>query len=87
MGRRPEAPAHFRSPATEDRVSHRVDPVPTNLRMSIGGSNMEERRPNRDSEETPDSKPQAGDAASGSPAEQAKQQEREMEESGGENAA
>jgi hypothetical protein len=48
---------------------------------------MKERRPNPDTEETRDSKPQAGDAAEGSAAEQAKKQEREMEQSGEENAA
>lgn len=48
---------------------------------------MEERTPNPESEETPDSKLEAGDAAAGSVAEQAKEQEREMEESGEENTA
>jgi hypothetical protein len=48
---------------------------------------MEERTPNRETAETPDSKFEAGDAAAGSAAEQAKEQEREMEESGAENAA
>jgi hypothetical protein len=57
------------------------------MRVSIGGSNMEERTPDPESEETPDSKPEAGDAGAGSAAEQAKEQEREMEESGEENAA
>jgi hypothetical protein len=55
--------------------------------MSIGGSNMQERTPNPESEETSDSKLEAGDAMAGSTAEQAKEQEREMEESGEENAA
>ncbi len=54
-------------------------------RKMIGGSKMEERTPNPESEETPDSKPEAGDAT-GSAAEQAKEREREMEESGEENA-
>ena len=55
---------------------------------------MGERTPNPESEETPDSKPQtpdskpeAGDAAAGSAAEQAKEREREMVESGEENVA
>jgi hypothetical protein len=48
---------------------------------------MEERTPNRETDETPDSKFEAGDAAAGSAAEQAKEREREMEESGAENAA
>jgi hypothetical protein len=47
---------------------------------------MKERRPNTDTEASPDSKAQAGDAATGSAAEQAKEQEREMEQSGEENA-
>jgi hypothetical protein len=56
--------------------------------MSIGGSNMGERTPNPESEETPDSKHEAGgDDPAGSAAEQAKEREREMEESGEENAA
>jgi hypothetical protein len=57
------------------------------MRISIGGSNMEERTPNPETEERPDSKFKAGDTAAGSAAEQAKEQEREMEESGAENAA
>jgi hypothetical protein len=57
------------------------------MRMSIGGSKMGEQTSNPENEETPDSKPEAGDAAAGSVAEQAKEQEREMEESGEENAA
>jgi hypothetical protein len=56
------------------------------MRMSIGGSKMRERTPNPEDEETPNTKPKAGDAAAGSAAEQAKEQEREMEESGEENA-
>ena len=48
---------------------------------------MEERPPNPESEETPDSKHQGGDAAAGPASDQAKQREREMEESGEENAA
>jgi hypothetical protein len=44
---------------------------------------MVDRTPNPESEETPDSKPEAGE---GSAAEQAKTREREMEESGEENA-
>jgi hypothetical protein len=55
--------------------------------MSIGGSNMEERTPNPKTEETPDSKLEARAAGAGSAAEQAKEREREMEESGAENAA
>jgi hypothetical protein len=57
------------------------------MQMSIGGSNMGERTPNPENDETPDSKHEAGDAAAGSAAEQAKEREREMEESGEENAA
>jgi hypothetical protein len=53
--------------------------------MSIGGSKMGERTPNPESEKTPD-KPEAGDAATRSAAEEAKEHEREMEESGEENA-
>jgi hypothetical protein len=53
--------------------------------MSIGGSNVEDRTPNPESDETPDSKPEAGDAAAGSAAEEAKEREREMVESGEEN--
>jgi hypothetical protein len=52
--------------------------------MSNGGLSMGEGRPNPESEETPDSKPEAGE---GSAAEQAKTREREMEESGEENPA
>jgi len=52
-----------------------------------GGSDMRERTPNPESEETQDEKPEAHDAAAGSPAERAKEREREMEESGEENAA
>jgi len=48
---------------------------------------MGERTTNPNNEETPDSKHEAGDAAAGSAAEQAKDREREMEESGEENAA
>jgi hypothetical protein len=55
--------------------------------MSIGGSNMRERTPNPERKETPDSKPESGDAAAGSVAEQAKERERDMEENGEENAA
>jgi len=43
---------------------------------------MADRTPNPESEETPDSKPEAGEGS----AEQAKTREREMEESGEENA-
>jgi hypothetical protein len=56
------------------------------MRTSIGGSKMGERTPNPESEETRDSTPESGDAAAGSAAE-AKEREREMEESGEENAA
>ena len=45
---------------------------------------MGEGRPNPESEETPDSKPEAGESSA---AEQAKTREREMEESGEENPA
>jgi hypothetical protein len=55
--------------------------------MSIGGSNMEERIPNPEGEQTPEGKFDAGDAAASSPAELAKKREREMEETGEENAA
>jgi hypothetical protein len=55
--------------------------------MSIGGSNTGERTPNPERGDTPDSKQEAGDAVGGSTAKQAKEQEREMEESGEENAA
>jgi hypothetical protein len=55
--------------------------------MSIGGSNMGERTPNPERKETPGSKPESGDAAAGSVAEQAKERERDMEENGEENAA
>jgi hypothetical protein len=55
--------------------------------MSIGGSKMGKQTPNPESEKTRDSKPETGDAGAGSAAEQAKEQEREMEESGKENAA
>jgi hypothetical protein len=48
---------------------------------------MGERTTNPNNEETADSKHEAGDAAAGSAAEQAKDREREMEESGEENAA
>ena len=48
---------------------------------------MRERTPNPESEETPDSRREPGDDAAGSAAEQAKEQERKMEESGKENAA
>ena len=51
------------------------------------GSNMSEQTPKPEYEETEDEKPEAHDAAAGSPAEQAKKREREMEESGEENAA
>jgi hypothetical protein len=47
---------------------------------------MGERKPNPE-RETPDSKPESGDAAAGSVAEQAKKRERDMEENGEENAA
>jgi hypothetical protein len=57
------------------------------MRMRIGGSNVEDRTPNPESDETPDSKPEAGDAAAGSAAEEAKEREREMVESGEENVA
>jgi hypothetical protein len=55
--------------------------------MSIGGSNVGERTPNPDNDETPDGRPEAGDAAAGSAAEQAKERENEMVESGEENVA
>jgi hypothetical protein len=48
---------------------------------------MRERTPNPESVETQDEKPEAHDATAGSAAEQAKEREREMEESGEENAA
>ena len=47
---------------------------------------MGERAPNPESEKKPDKDPQVGDAGS-SAAELAKEREREMEESGDENAA
>jgi hypothetical protein len=63
-------------------------PVPIYyMRMSIGGSKMGKQTPNPESEKTRDRKPETGDAKTGSAAEQAKEQEREMEESGKENAA
>jgi len=55
--------------------------------IRIGGSNMGEGAPNPETEETPDSRPEAGDVGAGSAAQQAKEREREMEESGEENAA
>jgi hypothetical protein len=55
--------------------------------MRIGGSNVGERTPNPESDETPDGRPEAGDAAEGSAAEQAKERENEMVESGEENVA
>jgi hypothetical protein len=55
-------------------------------RMKIGGSNMDERTPEAEADETRDSEPEANDLAAGSAAEQAKKREREMEESGEENA-
>jgi hypothetical protein len=48
---------------------------------------MSEQTTKPESAETQDEKPEAHDAAAGSPAEQAKKREREMEESGEENAA
>ena len=48
---------------------------------------MRERTPNPETEETPDSKSEAGDATAGSTAEQAKEREREMVQSGEENVA
>jgi len=48
---------------------------------------MGERTPNPERGETPDGKPEAGDYGAGSAAEEAKEQEGEMEESGEENAA
>ena len=48
---------------------------------------MGERTPNPERKETPGSKPESGDAAPGSVAEQAKERERDMEENGEENAA
>jgi hypothetical protein len=70
-----EVPAHFAGP----------HPVPTTT-VSIGRIEMGERKPNPE-RETPDSKPESGDAGAGSVAEQAKEREREMEENGEENAA
>ena len=54
---------------------------------TIGRIDMSEQTPKPEYEETEDEKPEAHDAAAGSPAEQAKKREREMEESGEENAA
>ena len=54
--------------------------------MRIGGSNVGERTPESEGDETWDREPEAGDSAAGSAAEQAKEREREMEESGEENA-
>ena len=52
--------------------------------MRIGGSNMDERTPEYEGDEARCS--EAEDSAAGSAAEQAKKREREMEESGEENA-
>jgi hypothetical protein len=48
---------------------------------------MGERTPNPENEGTQEERPEANDAAESSSAEQAKDREREMEDSGEENAA
>jgi hypothetical protein len=53
--------------------------------MRIGGSNVDERTPESEGDETRNSDAEADDSSAGS-AEQAKKREREMEESGEENA-
>jgi hypothetical protein len=54
--------------------------------MRIGGSNVDERTPESEGDETRNSDAEADDSSAGSAAEQAKKREREMEESGEENA-
>jgi hypothetical protein len=56
------------------------------LRMTIGASNMAERTADSEGDETQDNRPEPDESATGSAAEQAKKREREMEESGQENA-
>jgi hypothetical protein len=53
--------------------------------MTIGGWNMAERTADSEVDETRD-RPEPDESATGSAAEQAKKREREMEESGEENA-
>jgi hypothetical protein len=54
--------------------------------MTIGGWNVAERTADSEGDETQDNKPEPDESGAGSPAEQAKKREREMEESGAENA-
>jgi hypothetical protein len=54
--------------------------------MRIGGSNVDERTPESECDETTDRETEAHESGAGSAAEQAKKREREMEESGEENA-
>jgi hypothetical protein len=54
--------------------------------LRIGGSNVDGRTPESDGDETRESDVEADSSSAGSAAEQAKKREREMEESGEENA-